>query len=104
MKLQIPDAPIETVEDDRTGTGVETLKRAILDNLYYIAAKNPSIWTRDVHFVRRYEKHGPLWLPAFLESESRIVIAGVSSLKIEYSNYQIEPATEPESHPVSAGN
>jgi hypothetical protein len=67
-------------------------------------AKNPSIWTRDVHFVRRYEKHGPLWLPAFLESESRIVIAGVSSLKIEYSNYQIEPAAEPESHPVSAGN
>jgi hypothetical protein len=58
-------------------------------------AKNPSIWTRDVHFVRRYEKHGPFWLPAFLESESRILMAGVSSLKIEYSNYQIEPAAEP---------
>jgi hypothetical protein len=57
-------------------------------------AKNPSIWTREVHFVRRYEKHGPVWLPAFFESESRIVMAGVSSLKIEYSNYQIEPATE----------
>ncbi len=53
-------------------------------------AKNPSIWTRSVHFVRRYEKHGPFWLPASLESESRILIVGESTLKIEYSNYRIE--------------
>ena len=53
-------------------------------------AKNPSVWTREVHFIRRYEKHGPLWLPASFESESRVVIAGTSSLKIEYSNYRIE--------------
>src|ERR1700744_1890810 len=51
MKLQIPDAPIETVEDDRTGTGVETLKRAILDNLYYIAAKNPEFATERDYFT-----------------------------------------------------
>jgi hypothetical protein len=53
-------------------------------------ARNPSVWTREVHFIRRYEKHGPFWLPASFESESRIVIAGTSSLKIEYSNYRIE--------------
>ena len=53
-------------------------------------AKNPSVWTREVHFIRRYEKHGSFWLPASMESESKIVIAGKSSLRIEYSNYQIE--------------
>ncbi|HEY3706697.1 MAG TPA: glycogen/starch/alpha-glucan phosphorylase [Terracidiphilus sp.] len=30
------------VEDDRTGTHVETLKRAILDNLFYIAGRFPA--------------------------------------------------------------
>jgi Outer membrane lipoprotein-sorting protein len=54
-------------------------------------AKNPSIWTRDVHFVRRYEKHGPFWLPVSMESESKILVAGKSTLRIEYSNYQIDP-------------
>jgi hypothetical protein len=58
-------------------------------------AKNPSVWTREVHFIRRYEKHGPFWLPAFLESDSKIVIAGTSSLKIEYSNYRIERSVGP---------
>lgn len=53
-------------------------------------AKNPSIWTRKVRFVRRYEKHGDLWLPASVESESDLVIAGKSTLKIEYSDYRIE--------------
>jgi hypothetical protein len=52
-------------------------------------AKNPSFWTRKVHFVRRYERHGPFWLPSSLESESEILIAGTSSLKIEYFEYQI---------------
>ena len=54
-------------------------------------AKTPSIWTRRVRFVRRYEKHGEFWLPASLESESEIFIAGKSTLKIEYSDYRIEP-------------
>lgn len=53
-------------------------------------AKNPSVWTRKVRFVRRYEKRGPFWLPASMESDSEIVIAGKSTLKIEYSDYRIE--------------
>jgi starch phosphorylase len=32
--------PTIQVEDDRTGMNIETLKRAILDNLYYIQGKN----------------------------------------------------------------
>jgi hypothetical protein len=52
-------------------------------------AKNPSLWTRRVHFVRRYEKHGPFWLPSSMESESEIFVAGTSTLKIEYLEYQV---------------
>lgn len=38
-----PTEPIEIqVEDDRTGMTVETLKRAFLDNLYYLLAKDES--------------------------------------------------------------
>jgi hypothetical protein len=52
-------------------------------------AKNPSFWTRKVEFTRRYQKHGPFWLAASIESESEVLIAGKSSLKIEYSDYVI---------------
>ena len=58
-------------------------------------AKNPSFWTRKVQFTRRYQKHGPFWLAASIESESEVLIAGKSSLKIEYSDYVI---TQGESH------
>ncbi len=33
------------VEDDRTGTSVETLRRAVLDNLFYLQGKFPEIAT-----------------------------------------------------------
>jgi hypothetical protein len=58
-------------------------------------AKNPSFWTRKVEFTRRYQKHGPFWLAASIESESEVLIAGKSSLRIEYSDYVI---TQGESH------
>lgn len=57
-------------------------------------AKNPSFWTRKVHFVRRYSKHGQFWLPASVESESELWIAGKSTLRIEYSDYKIDAGTE----------
>jgi len=52
-------------------------------------AKNPSFWTRKVQFTRRYQKHGPFWLAASIESESELLVAGKSSLKIEYLDYVI---------------
>jgi len=63
-------------------------------------AKNPSFWTRKVRFVRSYEKHGPFWLPSSVESETDILIAGTSTLKIEYFDYHIgvssaSPASAP---------
>jgi hypothetical protein len=55
-------------------------------------AYNPSFWTRKTHFVRNYEKHGAFWLPASLESDSHILLAGKGLLRIEYSNYEIDSA------------
>jgi starch phosphorylase len=42
MPDRIAQNPSSQIEDDRTGSGVETLKRAILDNLFYVVG-------RDVH-------------------------------------------------------
>ncbi|MDX2228539.1 MAG: glycogen/starch/alpha-glucan phosphorylase [Leptolyngbyaceae cyanobacterium bins.349] len=39
------------IEDDRTGINVETLKRAFLDNLFYIQAKFPKIATRNDYYM-----------------------------------------------------
>ena len=43
--------PAVITEDDRTGTSVETLKRAILDHLYYIVAKLPKGATQIDYFT-----------------------------------------------------
>jgi len=45
-----PDNKIKT-EDDRTGLSVETLKRAFLDNLYYVQAKFPKIATNNDYYM-----------------------------------------------------
>ena len=39
--------PIIQVEDDRTGLTIETLKRAFLDNLFYVQGKFPGIATKN---------------------------------------------------------
>ncbi len=39
------------VEDDRTGLSVETLRRAMADNLYYIQAKFPGIATMNDYYM-----------------------------------------------------
>jgi starch phosphorylase len=39
------------IEDDRTGINVETLKRAFLDNLFYIQAKFPRISTQNDYYM-----------------------------------------------------
>ncbi len=58
-------------------------------------AKKPSFWTRKVHIIRRYRKHGPFWLTDSIESESNVWIAGKSYLKIDYFDYQINPPENP---------
>ncbi|WP_416676075.1 glycogen/starch/alpha-glucan phosphorylase [Egbenema bharatensis] len=39
------------IEDDRTGIDIETLKRAFLDNLFYIQAKFPRIATKNDYYM-----------------------------------------------------
>ena len=39
------------IEDDRTGISLETLKRAFLDNLFYIQAKFPKIATQQDYYM-----------------------------------------------------
>ena len=55
-------------------------------------ANNPSFWMRKTHFVRNYEKLGAFWLPASVESDSQILLAGKSQLRIDYSGYEIDSA------------
>ncbi len=40
-----------TIEDDRTGLNVETLRRAIADNLFYIQGKYPDIATKNDFYM-----------------------------------------------------
>lgn len=48
--MQTEDIQIR-IEDDRTGLEIETLKRAILDNLFYIQGKFPEIATLNDYYM-----------------------------------------------------
>ncbi len=68
------------VEDDRTGVNVETLRRAILDNLYYIQGKYPEIATdHDYYMALAYTVRDRLlhrWLATqktYLDHNVRVV-------------------------------
>ncbi|HEY9678889.1 MAG TPA: glycogen/starch/alpha-glucan phosphorylase [Drouetiella sp.] len=70
----------QVVEDDRTGTSVETLKRAIADNLFYIQGKFPDVATRnDKYMAVAYTVRDRIvhrWLTSiksFMKKESRVV-------------------------------
>ncbi len=51
QQINSPQTATRPIEDDRTGIGKETLKRAIRDNLYYIQAKPLSQATRNDHYM-----------------------------------------------------
>ncbi|GAB4380044.1 MAG: glycogen/starch/alpha-glucan phosphorylase [Elainellaceae cyanobacterium] len=46
-----PMQEVVRVEDDRTGLSLETLKRAFLDNLFYIQGKFPAIATQNDYYM-----------------------------------------------------
>lgn len=50
LDIRLLDAAIQ-VEDDRTGTSVETLKRAFVDNLYYIQGKDEQFATLHDYYM-----------------------------------------------------
>ncbi len=70
----------QQVEDDRTGLGIETLRRAIADNLYYIQGKFPEIATQyDYYMALAYTVRDRLlhrWIntvKAYREQDVKIV-------------------------------
>ena len=87
MPDEIPLNATPMVEDDRTGTSVPTLKQAILDNLYYIAAKTPESATDVDYFTAvAYTVRDRIlarWI-ATLESYSREELRVVCYLSAEY--------------------
>ena len=50
-------------------------------------AKNPSFWTRSVHFVQQYHKSGPFWFPAATTSVTEALIFGSTDVTIRYFDY-----------------
>jgi glycogen phosphorylase len=48
--MQTPEIQIR-VEDDRTGLSLETLKRAFLDNLFYIQGKFPRLASKNDYYM-----------------------------------------------------
>jgi hypothetical protein len=51
-------------------------------------AKNPSFWTKHIHFVHTYEKQGGFWFPLSTESVTDARIFGRTDLTIEYFDYK----------------
>ena len=51
-------------------------------------AKNPSFWTRSVHFVQQYHKSGTFWFPLSTESVTDARIFGETAVTISYFDYQ----------------
>ena len=75
-----PNCPAVEVEDDRTGLHVETLRRALADNLFYIQGRSPEMASRnDFYLALAYtvrDRLLPKWLSSrrsLLEPEVRIV-------------------------------
>jgi len=52
-----------------------------------IPAKNPSFWTRSVHFVQQYHKSGAFWFPESTTSVTDARIFGTTDVSIRYFDY-----------------
>jgi starch phosphorylase len=51
MAKKVNPNPIIKVEDDRTGLEIPTLKRAFLDNLYYVQGRIPEVATKNDYYM-----------------------------------------------------
>jgi len=61
-------------------------------------AKNPSFWTRSIHFVHQYQKSGDFWFPVSTDSITQARFVGKTDVNIQYFDYA--PNTAP---PVDSG-
>lgn len=51
-------------------------------------AKNPSFWTKSVHFVQQYQKCGPFWFPVSTTSITDARFFGATDVSIRYFDYR----------------
>ena len=81
------EAPKVEIEDDRTGLDVETLRRAIADNLFYIQGKFPEIATKtDLYMALAYSVRDRLlrrWLNS-VETYMSLEVKVVCYLSAEF--------------------
>lgn len=67
-------------------------------------SKNPSLWTRRVDIVRRYERIGGVRVPVLFESTAHVVIAGRSTFRMTYEYETINGQHVGEPHPPSSSS
>ena len=67
-------------------------------------SKTPSIWTRRVDVVRRYERQGGVRVPVSIESVASVLIAGRSTFKMTYQYQTIngQHVGDPQPHAAAA--
>ena len=68
-------------------------------------ARNPSPWTRRVHFVQKYQKNGDFWFPAITTSVTNARMFGATDVNIRYFDYKpasAAPTGLPGSTPMEA--
>lgn len=65
-------------------------------------AKNPSFWTRSIHFVHQYKKNGGFWFPASTLSVTEARLLGSTKVNINYFDYEPNSKLElsPDRHTV----
>jgi len=51
-------------------------------------ARNPSFWTKSIHFVQQYRKSGSYWFPASTLSVTEARIFGTTKVNINYFDYE----------------
>ena len=59
-------------------------------------AQNPSFWTKKSKIHHEYKKVQAFWLPAQNESVSYIRLGGRATLTIEYKDYRVNDARQPD--------
>jgi hypothetical protein len=63
-------------------------------------AQNPSFWTKKSEIHHEYKKVGAFWLPAKNESVSYVRLGGRATLTIEYKDYRVTAAGQPNGTPI----
>ena len=62
-------------------------------------ARNPSFWTRSIHFVHEYQKSGQFWFPSSTKSLTQARIFGKTDVVIRYFDYAPNAASALDSSP-----